>query len=230
VFELGSSLREARHRRKIEIAQAEQATKIRGKYLRALEDEQFALLPSETYVKGFLRTYAEYLGLDGQLYVDEYDSRFVAGHEASQRPRRSRPRRSRRLETVVVVAVLAAIAILTVVVIGAWSSSDRGKTGGTTGARHGSKRATHAVVPLGLAIHAVRGSSYVAVRRGNAAGRVVFQGTIARGHTVPFRGSRFWIAISTPEHLVIKVRGHTIHVGGRRPRVITVTPTAWNVS
>jgi cytoskeletal protein RodZ len=228
MFEIGSSLREARHRRKIEMAQAEQATKIRGKYLRALEDEQFALLPAETYVKGFLRTYAEYLGLDGQLYVDEYDSRFVAGRETSQRPRRSRPRRSRRLETIVVVAVLAAIAILTVVVIGAWSSSDHGATGGTGRTQHRSAKVTHAIVP-GLAIHAVRGSSYVAVRRRNAAGRIVFQGTVARGHTIPFRGSRFWIAISTPEHLVIKVRGHTIHVGGRRPRVITVTPTAWNV-
>jgi helix-turn-helix protein len=229
MFEIGSSLREARHRRGIEIAQAEQATKIRGKYLRALEDEQFALLPSETYVKGFLRTYAEYLGLDGQLYVDEYDSRFVAGTESSVRPRRSpRPQRNRRLETVVVLVVLAAIAILTVVLIGAWTSSSHGaqKTGhrSGTGAAHGSR-----VSVPGLAITAVRGSSYVAVRRGNAAGKVVFQGTVARGHTVPFRGSRFWIAISTPEHLVVKVRGKTIHVGGLRPRVITVTPSTWNV-
>ena len=77
VFEIGNSLREARLRRGVDFAQAEVATKIRGKYLRALEDEQFELLPAQTYVKGFLRTYAEYLGLDGQLYVDEFNSRFV---------------------------------------------------------------------------------------------------------------------------------------------------------
>ena len=65
----------------MEIAQAEQTTKIRGKYLRALEEEQFDVLPSETYVKGFLRTYADYLGLDGQLYVDEFNSRFGDGDE-----------------------------------------------------------------------------------------------------------------------------------------------------
>ena len=64
-------------RRGLDFAQAELATKVRGKYLRALEEEQFDLLPAQTYVKGFLRTYAEYLGLDGQLYVDEYNSRFV---------------------------------------------------------------------------------------------------------------------------------------------------------
>src|SRR5207248_7700394 len=103
VFEIGNSLREARVRRGIDFAQAELSTKIRGKYLRALEDEQFDVLPAETYVKGFLRTYAEYLGLDGQLYVDEYNSRFVIGEEHREaRARRSAARphhRNRRIET-----------------------------------------------------------------------------------------------------------------------------------
>ena len=122
MFEIGNSLREARVRRGIDFAQAELATKIRGKYLRALEDEQFALLPAQTYVKGFLRTYAEYLGLDGQLYVDEFNSRFVAGEDHEPRTRRSsgaRPqRRHRRLETNVVLVALAAIVILTVIEAG----------------------------------------------------------------------------------------------------------------
>ena len=87
MFEIGNSLREARLRREIDFVEAEPATKIRGKYLRALEDEQFEVLPAQTYVKGFLRTYAEYLGLDGQLYVDEYNSRYVgAEEEAPFRP------------------------------------------------------------------------------------------------------------------------------------------------
>src|SRR5437868_507001 len=128
MFEIGSSLREARTRRQIGIAQVEQATKIRGKYLRALEEEQFALLPAQTYVKGFLRTYAEYLGLDGQLYVDEFNSRFVSGgDEHEPRVRRSaaaRPqRRNRRLETNVVLVALGTIAVLTVIVISAWKTS-----------------------------------------------------------------------------------------------------------
>src|SRR5688500_6050425 len=61
MFEIGNSLREARLRRELELADAEHGTKIRGKYLRALEDERFELLPSHTYVKGFLRSYAEFL-------------------------------------------------------------------------------------------------------------------------------------------------------------------------
>ena len=84
MFEIGNSLREARVRQGLEFPEVEQATKIRGKYLRALEDEQFDAAPvAQTYVKGFLRTYADYLGLDGQLYVDEYNSRFVAGERGA---------------------------------------------------------------------------------------------------------------------------------------------------
>ncbi len=114
-------------RRGLDFAQAELATKVRGKYLRALEEEQFDVLPAQTYVKGFLRTYAEYLGLDGQLYVDEYNSRFVgAGDDHEPRARRSAARpqhRHRRIETNVVLVVLAAIAVLMVVIISAWKAS-----------------------------------------------------------------------------------------------------------
>src|SRR5436305_14288086 len=127
MFEIGSSLREARLRQGLDFPELEQATKIRGKYLRALEDEQFDVLPAETYVKGFLRTYAEYLGLDGQLYVDEFNSRFVSAEEHEPRVRRSAARapqkRHRRIETNVVLVALAAIAIPTVIVISAWKAS-----------------------------------------------------------------------------------------------------------
>ena len=69
---IGERLREARMRQKIDIADVEAATKIRAKYLRALENEEFGLLPGPTFVKTFLRTYAEHLGLDAQLLVEEY--------------------------------------------------------------------------------------------------------------------------------------------------------------
>ena len=85
-----------------------------AKYLRALEDEQFELLPAQTYVKGFLNTYAEFLGLDGQLYVDEYNSRYVTREEEEPfRPRRSTPHaRNRRLESSVVLVTLVGIAVV----------------------------------------------------------------------------------------------------------------------
>lgn len=76
MFEIGNTLREARLRRGLDILQCETETKIRAKYLRAMEEEQFDLMPSPTYVRGFLRTYADFLDLDGQLVLDEYESRF----------------------------------------------------------------------------------------------------------------------------------------------------------
>src|SRR3954462_12158150 len=93
MFEIGSSLREARLRQGLDFPELEQTTKIRGKYLRALEDEQFDVLPAQTYVKGFLRNYAEFLGLDGQLYVDEYNSRYVIGEKGHRPALDARPRR-----------------------------------------------------------------------------------------------------------------------------------------
>ena len=74
--DIGSTLRETRIRKKIDITSVEEATKIRAKYLRALENEEFGLLPGPTYAKTFLRTYAEYLGLDPRLLVEEYSARF----------------------------------------------------------------------------------------------------------------------------------------------------------
>ena len=104
MFEIGNSLRDARLRKGLDFAELEQGTKIRAKYLRALEDENFDVLPAPTYVKGFLRTYADYLGLDGQLYVDEYNVRYTSGDEVLERrirgrgsdARRPRPRQRRR--------------------------------------------------------------------------------------------------------------------------------------
>ena len=54
----------------------------------SLEEEAFEALPGQTYVKGFLRTYADYLGLDGQLFVDEYNSRHIERYEELLFPRR----------------------------------------------------------------------------------------------------------------------------------------------
>jgi cytoskeleton protein RodZ len=72
---IGDTLREARMRQQLDIADVEARTKIRAKYLRALENEEFGLLPGSTFVKTFLRTYAELLGLDAHRLVDEYRTR-----------------------------------------------------------------------------------------------------------------------------------------------------------
>jgi cytoskeletal protein RodZ len=73
--EVGATLREARMRQRIDITDMEVRTKIRAKYLRALENEEWDLLPGPTYVKSFLRTYADALGLESRALVEEYKLR-----------------------------------------------------------------------------------------------------------------------------------------------------------
>jgi hypothetical protein len=227
VFEIGNSLREARLRRGIDFPQAESATKIRAKYLRALEDEQFELLPAQTYVKGFLRTYAEYLGLDGQLYVDEFNSRFVAGDEHDARPRRSNakpPRRNRRTEANIVLVALAVIAILTFVVITAFKGGgDKTPPAAPKTTSHGKAQPP---APL-LEVTGLRGATHLTVHAGSATGPIKFDGTVQQGNRQIVRGSRLWVQISTPENLRVEVRGKLVHVPGQQPRVIVVTPTGW---
>src|SRR5436305_15158284 len=88
MFEVGGSLREARLKRGLSPADVQKAIRIRDRYLQALEEARWELLPGDAYVKGFLRTYADYLGLEGSLYVEEYNSRFSHPDE----PRRVPPR------------------------------------------------------------------------------------------------------------------------------------------
>ena len=63
-------------RRRVDITEVEEGTKIRAKYLRALENEEWDLLPGPTFVTTFLRTYAEYLEIDPRLLVEEYRRRY----------------------------------------------------------------------------------------------------------------------------------------------------------
>jgi hypothetical protein len=73
-------------RRRIDITEVEAATKIRAKYLRAMEDEEWQLLPGPTFVKSFLRTYADYLGLDSRLLLEEWKRRNERVSEAELPP------------------------------------------------------------------------------------------------------------------------------------------------
>src|SRR5215210_4754415 len=83
---IGETLREARMRQRLDIADVEQRTKIRAKYLRALENEEFGMLPGPTFVKTFLRTYAEQLGLDPHVLVEEYRANYEREDELELQP------------------------------------------------------------------------------------------------------------------------------------------------
>jgi hypothetical protein len=126
---IGEVLKRTRARQQIDIGKVEQETKIRTKYLRALESEEWEALPGPAYTKGFLRTYAQFLGLDGDALVDEY-RRTVEAPRGTDHPyllaeplleRRRRPGEERQRgwgQRASAAAALGAVAVAVLLVLG----------------------------------------------------------------------------------------------------------------
>ncbi len=220
MFELGNSLREARTRHGLDLPQVELATKIRAKYLRALEDEVFEILPSETYVKGFLRSYAEFLGLDGQLYVDEYNSRYGTERFLAEAPRRARVHQDRGLERKVVLIALVGIAALTALVIAAWKYGGTDSTSGTPPA----VKTPAAPVARELQLRGVGHGTYVEVHRSSRNGAIVLAATIGKGDVQRIVGNRFWLYIRRSRGVAVSLGGRTVSLPARKNLRVLVTP------
>jgi len=237
MFEIGNSLREARLRQGLDFPEVEQATKIRGKYLRALEDEQFDILPGQTYVKGFLRTYSEYLGLDGQLYVDEYNSRYIPDDEETPLRASSTAAvgRSPRVESSVVLVALAAIGILTALVVVAWRfGSDTPETAipdfsqqpaAAPSPAPAKKPRKRKPAVARLSVTGALGDSWMEVHAGSAGGRELYRGTLQAGSTVRFTRSRLYVLVGRPGNLRFRLNGRVVTVPDRGgPTAVLVTP------
>lgn len=69
---VGEILRRERTRRGLTIHNAQEVLHIRSAYLEALEEDRYDLIPGDVYAKGFIRNYANYLGLNGQELVDTF--------------------------------------------------------------------------------------------------------------------------------------------------------------
>jgi cytoskeleton protein RodZ len=241
VFEIGNSLREARYRQQLELTEVEQATKIRARYLRALEEESFDTLPAQTYVKGFLRTYADYLGLDGQLYVDEYNSRYGAEEEEPREPvvarRTSTVRRQhRRLERRWVAYALAAIGVLFALTIAAWkfsgpsnepipnlgtntnTNTPKPAVTSSSNQRHTKQKP----VTLKLYLHATHGNCWMQIRNWSQNGNALFTGTVELGQAQRFVARRLWVNFGAPANLSIALNGKPVSIA--RGGVYLVTP------
>jgi cytoskeletal protein RodZ len=112
VFEIGASLRDAREKRGLSREAVQLTLRIRERYLGALEDERWELLPGEAYAKGFLFTYAEHLGLNGTLYVDEYNERIAVRDEQPFLPPSLAAQRRSRVLFRTIGGVIAAAALI----------------------------------------------------------------------------------------------------------------------
>lgn len=153
---IGETLRERRIRAKIDINEVEEATKIRAKYLRSLENEEFDLLPGRAYAASFLRTYGDFLGLDGRRLVERYKEEHEPSEPAqlsgfSPDPGLTRARESRRRHPIVL-AALALLVVLAVLALVGRSNDGGGQgsngsavvvpAGGSSGRSNGEPRGT----------------------------------------------------------------------------------------
>ncbi|HST54867.1 MAG TPA: helix-turn-helix domain-containing protein [Solirubrobacteraceae bacterium] len=221
--EIGATLREARMRARIDVSEIEAQTKIRAKYLRALENEEWNLLPGPTFVKSFLRTYAQALGLDGKLLVEEYrlsherpseSERPELGQQpigaGSRRPRQRgpQPRATPSRGYAIAVGVIGLVIVLLIVGLlsrgkGKQPSHPAATTGSTTGTAGKAHTSTGAAAKTGAASSSqlvslqLQPTAQVYVCLRGADGRKIIPGSILQpGATLPtYRSKRFSLTL-----------------------------------
>jgi cytoskeletal protein RodZ len=209
--------------------------RIRERYLTALEEERWELLPGEAYTKGFLRTYAEFLGLDGNLYIEEYNARIAAHDEEPLVPHTLAPAHKARRGVVrtLMGSIVLALAIAGLAAWGMGGSTPTAAKNGASALRvQDASAATAAPVKTraiphaqalpkamepvaaaptaGLAkktvIRATRGRCWLSVRTGGPNGQILFQGVLEQGRALRYTlGHRIWVRMGRPGNIDISL-------------------------
>jgi cytoskeleton protein RodZ len=225
---IGSTLREERIRLGLGIDQVEADTKIRAKYLMALEDERFDALPGTAYARAFLRDYAEQLGLDPQALVDRLNTVVGLDDDVVLAPRRAvgpgpilgRWQWAVLGGAVVLVVGLLAFAVYSVVGGGSGSSAAGSALGGDAGSKlaaaSNGPQPPHATKSR-MIFRAGPGSTRLEVRKGSAKGKVLYSKVLAAGSHIRLVGRKLWVNVGAPWNLSIKVNG--------RPRAVPAAAT-----
>jgi transcriptional regulator with XRE-family HTH domain len=234
MFDIGASLREARTRRGLSLEDVTSGLRIRERYVTALEEERWELMPAEAYTKGFLRMYAEFLGLNGTLYLDEYNERF-APHDDEPFIRESlAPTKTRHrflFRTIVaVVTVGAAVAALNLFGSGGASATHVANAAPP-------RKSVHVVTPAApvkqivapkapvALIRAVASRSWLSVRIGNANGKEIFRGFLNQGHSLTYGlHTNVWLRIGRPQALAIRIGPHLVGGLPGTPANLLLTP------
>jgi cytoskeletal protein RodZ len=215
--DIGQTLREARMRARIDMTEVEMQTKIRARYLRAIENEEWDLLPGPVYIKSFLRTYADYLGLDSRLLVDEFKRQYEVpidhdlrpapslrqGRERRERERLPRPMRGPIVPPWAIIALVLVAVVVVLYLIGLQngtkqpnptsaqtSTRSHHKSTTTTPVRHAKPKPKVAKVKL-----VPTGTVYICAE--NRTGHILIPGTTyTTGQAIPtLRGGQIFITL-----------------------------------
>ncbi len=228
-------------RAKIDINEVETRTKIRAKYLRAIENEEWGLLPGDVYVKSFLRTYADYLGLDSRQLIDDYRRRYErpSDHEMRQiaplardrdrrergarPPRPPRPPRQPRGPLIPPWALIGAVLVAVVVALYFLGIHHGGKGSNTTSTttqarstpttpKHSRHRPRPRTTATSVKLQLVpTGAVYVCLEDGH--GKRLIPGEIFNvGQTIPTKRSSKLLLTLGNAQVKMKVNGETVHV------------------
>jgi cytoskeletal protein RodZ len=233
VFEIGTTLREARVRRNLTLQQVEEDIKIRVKYVQAMENEDWDVMPGVTYVKGFLRTYSTYLGLDPDVIIGEFRSRGMVPSQEHHEPFSGasvigKPHSHRGRNTIVIVAVVCLVVLGAIYAIGMWNGCDGndepttqpGALGIGSPSASPSKSPKPEDTPTGLPawqknlvkLEATGGDCWMEVRRGSSTGTVLFSGTLKEGDVEKFKGKDIWISLGAPGNVKLNVEGDNVKI------------------
>jgi len=213
-------------RAKIDINEVESRTKIRAKYLRAMENEEWDLLPGEVYVKSFLRTYGDYLGLDTRQLIDDFKGRYERPSDHELRPiaplGRERERKSRGPLVppwALIGVVLAAVVVVLYFVGEGNKSSPPAPTTPRTAVTHRARPRAHhhPAIKSAPKRHAVKlqlaatGALYVCLVNGS--GKPVIPGEIFNvGQPIPTEtGPKFLLTLGNAS-VTMKVNGVAVNV------------------
>jgi hypothetical protein len=236
LIRIGATLKNARTRQGLDIRTVEEQTKIRIKYLRALESEDWEVLPNAAYTKGFLRTYATLLALDPDALVDDFrrqvESALPNGSTTTfgepvlegREPWRQGPR-------VPVLAVVGLLALATIVILaligGSGDDSTNPKRGagaapaatrraGQHGGRHHQARARAATVPVSLRLHVKDGLEACLVA---GDGRVLIDSqTLSSGAKAgPFQAKSFRLDLDSGGAVKVTIAGRDRVLRSRDP-------------
>jgi cytoskeleton protein RodZ len=235
---IGETLREARMRQRLDIADVEGRTKIRAKYLRALENEEFGMLPGPTFVKTFLRTYAELLGLDPHLLLEEYRAKHEPGDELEHQQPLGPPGGGRERRrggppgplAILVALVVAVVAFLTVLglVLGDDDGGGEERAADTSTERRPERRPRRErrerPRPTTVRVRVTPTTpTYVCVDTG-AGTEVSFEGILESART--FRGRRLRVNLGKTA-IDLRSNGKRVEVpGGPDPVGFEFTPTS----
>ncbi len=207
---IGSVFREARNRRKVDLSEVEAATRIRARYLRAIENEEWDVLPGGVYTRGFIRTYATFLGLDGERLADDYRKN-VEGGLRSPAPEPAaasvggQPRDRHWLVprgSWVAIAAVLLIAVLAIVAIpgGGGGGSSGGVSQGKSARKGHRQQQSSKSAPDGVSVQ-LAASAEVWVCVLNARGKALVDGQILQtgAEEGPFRSGSFTVSFGNGE-------------------------------